>query len=268
MFPRLLIFAVVVLAGCQDIVDAPDLPYVERMVVYSIVTAGQEISVSFSRTLPLNKIYTLQEAALSDVAATVEADGRVYPLHYDSLGVYRTSGLIVKGGGVYGLHAVWRGTTCEAQTRVPDSLTIDSLLILNGAGPYGWSIVRAIFFPRPAETYALTWQISGQGVAQNQEFGFSTLVRQEDARNDGKVNLDEHIYILPGYGPTTLQHGSILAVIQAFDGPFYDYFKSRSRVASTDDIFAQPGGSVRWNVRGDAIGLFIGKSVTSVKLDF
>ncbi len=257
MTSRTLILALALFAlGCTDMVDAPDLPYVERMVVYSILTAGeQEVSVSFQRTLPPTEAYSVRKAALADVSAWVDEEGRIHPLHYDSLGVYRASGLMVQAGAVYTLHAQWHGMTCDAQTRVPGPAVIDTMFCSNG--PDGW-LAQAVVRPRAGEVYGLSWQSSKLSYdPRTSSLGFSTLVRQQDARADGSVSLAEHLFWVD-------QGTEVSASLQAFDDAFYNYFNSRPGGKSSDEIFSQPGKNQKWNVQGDGIGLFIGRSVVTI----
>ena len=46
--------------------------------------------------------------------------------------------------------------------------------------------------------------------------------------------------------------------VYAYDEQYLDYFSTQNAHNPIENIFAQSGGNIIWNVQGDAIGLFIG----------
>ncbi len=84
-----------VFTACEDTVAPDDIPYVERMVVYGVITAGKPAdSIRFSRTLPLNTLYQPADGELTDVVAAIESGGKSYPLRHIGRGFYNAEGLI------------------------------------------------------------------------------------------------------------------------------------------------------------------------------
>ena len=47
-----------------------------------------------------------------------------------------------------------------------------------------------------------------------------------------------------------------------YDRAFYEYFISQGSAQIPDAIFGQPGTNVRWNVKGEGIGMFVGRMDT------
>jgi Domain of unknown function (DUF4249) len=252
-------------AGCEQIIESPDLPYVEQIVVTGLLEANsREATVTFTRTLPLNGSIVTAQAGLTNVHATIVTGGRVYPLTYaGGIGDYRTSGLYISPGQVYELHAEWNGKRVYASTYVPHPLTeaissIDPFPIQPGRDV----TVRTVFRPRPDEVYTQTWQITRPSGVSEDGGVFGEIARFQDAPVSGMVTItDDYSYFPLSMGDTPYP------VIHAFDEQYYAYYKSRVNIDSNhaDNIFLF-GGAVTWNVKGDGIGLFIGRSISRIKI--
>ena len=259
--------------GCEETVAPTDLVYVERMVVRGAISPAKPVdSIRFSRTLPLNMIYDSAAAELTDVTGSVDGGGRSYPLRHIGHGYYKAEGLIPVAGEVYTLRADWRGRKVSATTRVPIGGIVDSI-VMKGVVPSFWeaaeldSIYRVEAFLRPSrgEVYGMSYEVTveepGGGTITNVvSFVYnSTLPKWDDTLSDGrlKVEAGQHAYI---YYPPPFTDKLLL---YSFDEPYYDFAQTYYR-DSDQGPFSNGEESIRWNIQGDGIGLFIGVSVTEI----
>ena len=108
IFILLLLLAIVSLA-CEQTVEPVDIPFVERMVVSGIVVPGQPIGpVNVSRTIPINEVYTPENAVIDSAVVTVKTSAGTFPLQYRAPipgvpGYYGDSSLIAQPGETYTL---------------------------------------------------------------------------------------------------------------------------------------------------------------------
>ena len=241
--------------SCEEGSNSTDLDYVERMVINGIVEAGRtDVEVVITRTLRLDEVFTVERAVLADVTArAIDEAGSVFPFVYDTLGLYRATGLTLNPGQRIRLEAQWRGKVVEASTVIPYPVDLTSCRIsadtVRGRGYFLETTVRM----RPNETYGQTYEIRRSGTAL--EGGrFTEVVRLADSDVTGEARIVE------SYDFSLDPSDTVVAVVHSYDQPFYDFFITRgSNAPGYDDLlFRQTGGPINWNVSGDGIGLFIG----------
>jgi hypothetical protein len=276
LIPSLLVCGLtMLLAGCEEVADPSDVPYVEKMVVTGTITVGsQNDTIRFSRTLPLNQLYSPTDAELTDVNATITtaSTGQSFRLQHLGHGNYIAPGLTPVAGETYTLAATWHDHSVTAFTTAPEKPVIDTITVnshidenirINGEPVLGYYLDVAV---RPLENAAcgLRYSInSGDSSIWIDHWTYSyeydeVLLRHEDAGADGKLHLSplsNPLYYEPPYTGTVW--------VFAYDRPYYDYFTTRYDNNDDDNPFSTPGEKVRWNVKGDGIGVFTSRNVAT-----
>jgi Domain of unknown function (DUF4249) len=263
-FSALLLLTATCALGCEEIVENPELPYVEKLVVGAILENGAtEVVVYFSRTQPLSQSYVSENAELYNVVGRVVANGLSFPLEHIGQGIYSTSGLTVQSGIEYELFAEWNGKRAYARTRVPYPVNVEAAKYACPPGQYTFCL-ESVVLPREHEVYGQTWEVQKSDGRIERGGVFGTVLRKLDAGPDGRIILSD------SYDHMPLGQGDIVYTrVHAFDEPYYDYFISNGDLVNggEDDFFLSSGTFVNWNVTGDAIGMFIGKTVTRRKVE-
>lgn len=257
-----------VFTACEDTVAPDDIPYVERMVVYGVITAGKPAdSIRFSRTLPLNTLYQPADGELTDVVAAIESGGKSYPLRHIGRGFYNAEGLIPEAGERYTLRGTWKGLSVHASTSMPLPPALDSVVMVEGENSQMdiatleiWAYVR----PKKGAAYSITYDLTDTvnhiryRMLHNYVYD---LWNWRDTTTSGQVVAKTFDSFLT-FGSRNIFAGTV--TLLAWDEPYYDYFRTYY-FGDSDDLFGGGQRTVNWNIEGDGIGLFIGRSETEVE---
>lgn len=245
--------------GCENVdIISPNVGYQEYIVVRGELKAYSPFEgVTFTKTLPLNESYDIKKAELKDVTAYLRVNGtRIITLRYLKDGLYAPLDTIaVKPGFTYELFAQYNNTTIYSITKVPQTPKIISASLQDNR------FVEVTVQPNPDEAYGAGWEIYNS-VTRNlyvESTDFQTIVQSSD-------NLETNLVVdtkdLPADYVSSSYNNLIYAQVYAFDSPYFDYFKSKNNNQPSENVFAQGGDQVSWNVQGDhVIGLFIGLAV-------
>ena len=261
------------LASCDEIVDPSDAPYVERLVVRGVLSPGDtSVDIQISRTIPVTEPYFVSDRYPDDVRAEIVVDGETYPLVYREPGpgmapVYHAPGLIPASGKEYRLIAEWNGKTATASTTVPYPVTIEDVDTRISSDTSGSSVTW--YFRVVGRFRPIGDQVYSGGIVLTDSTGRSLL----NLECDPLLSIDEthgggHIeyYCSTGYGGSRFDtNGKVTAILFSFDQQ-YDAFRRtftrhRFDMAGIENVGAE---QVTWNVKGDAIGMFIGRAETRV----
>ncbi len=254
-------FLLLSIAGCENVTEiSPDINYQEYIVVRAQLKAYSLFEgVSFTKTLPLNENYDINKAELNNVTAYLKVDGiRIITLRYLKNGLYTPlDSIFIVPGSTYELFAQYNNTNIYAVTKVPQLPRITHAVLLNN------KFIEITLRPYPDEVYGAGWEIYN-AVTNNlfdESTDFQTIVRpqQIDLQSNQMVvdtkDLPDN-YTSGGYS------NLMYAQVYAFDSPYLKYFISKNNNQPTENIFAQGGDQVSWNVQGEnVIGLFIGLAV-------
>ncbi|MEP7219980.1 MAG: DUF4249 family protein [Bacteroidota bacterium] len=258
--------------GCETGLDTPDdIPYVEQIIVSCLLEPGKPAdSLRFSRTLPINEQYDTSKAIIADLTGTIRSGDSIYPLRYISGIRYEAVGLIPESGKVYQLNAEWHGKHVTAVTRVPFPAVVDTITFFPFAYPnkpdkaYYRMDLRVI--PGVQEVYGITYQFKNSDSAWVNGGSLKdrgSAVRSQDTLADGRAHIlsrSDH----PLEGPPPFS-GSV--ALFSFDAPYYDYFLTYANGDEPGDrVLANTGEKIRWNVHGDGVGMFIGRSIRQITL--
>jgi len=263
----ILIFGLLVLtmfySACEkiDVVEV-DLPYTEKVVVQGILEENKPLNgILFTRTLPLNEVFSVEKAELKDVVAYIKDGVRVIPLKYDKNGMYKPLGsFIPQKQSTFELYAKWKDKNIYAKTYIPANPKINNAyFITDGSGTY-----------IQAEIQNQVGVVFGAKVVAME--GSFLLYESEDIHSvtlpnsDPKATIKLRTPVIPIEILNSFKNNISIKVF-AFDEQYQDYFKTKKYSLPIKDSFVQSGGDVEWNILGDGIGLFMGFSSTTLKVN-
>ncbi len=250
---------VILCAGCEKVtVISADVTYQQYYVVRAELKAFSSFEgVTFTKTLPLNENYDIKNAELKNVTAYLKINGiQVIPLHYTHDGIYVPKDSIsIKPATTYELFASVENTTIYAMTRVPKTPQVISASLKDQR------FVEVQIQPEGGAVYGAFWQIYNQATGRvfDQATDFQTI--EQPSQTEYESTMTVNTKDLPDNYINGSYRNSIYASVYAFDNDYLAYFKSKNNNQPSDNIFAQGGDQVAWNVQGDhVIGLFIGYS--------
>jgi hypothetical protein len=246
--------------GCENVdVISPDVSYQEYIVVRAELKAYSPFEgVTFTKTLPLNENYNIKKAELQNVTAYMRVNGtRIITLRYIQDGLYAPLDTIsIEPGSTYELFAQYNNTNIYSITKVPRPPAIISASLIDNR------FIEVMVRPNADEVYGAGWEIYN-AVSKNlydESSDFLTIVQPQP--NDLGSNVAVDTKDLPSDYTSGSYDNLMYAQVYAFDSPYFNYFKSKNNNQPSENVFAQGGDQVSWNVYGDhVIGLFIGLAV-------
>jgi hypothetical protein len=254
------------LASCEEVVE-PDTPFVERLVVNGRLRTGDPVRISISKTLPLDRPVARESSWIGDVNAALVIDHetggseRIALVYSGDSSIYTTATPhIVASGSRYRLEASWKDLNVTGTTTIPHPVTIDSVRIVDRENPYDWDsndysfVVR--FRPIGEQVYGLHYLVRRSGGGEVKiAFGRGEIFRRADTLADGFIEIMLEAFL--DFPPEDL-----LAVVNAFDTPYYDFHKTYYLENNGTGAFSGGSDLTRWNIEGDGIGMFIGQAIT------
>ncbi|MBN8544939.1 MAG: DUF4249 family protein [Ignavibacteria bacterium] len=259
-----LIFAGVFLSGCEQVVGEEEFPYEMKLVIRGLLEDGQDIKdIYIGRTLPVAVPFRGDFANLTNAVVSIKVDTLRYILKHTRDGLYSApNGVKARAGKTYELLVSWESLSAGAVTKIPEAGTIGGVFLLNSVNDTGKSIkvMSADITPRGDEAYAVTWLAFTQtGQIYTEDNKYNVVVKRLPNVNTTTIQA-QSAEITPSYlaRPQDLGVG-----IYVYDGSFYDYYKTKGSSKLSDAVFGQPSTSVRWNILGDGIGMFVGRSKTT-----
>jgi len=256
----LLLLLGILLSSCKDntVVDN-DLGYQEQLIVRSILTAGDSITVYFGRSLPLQQAFDSSKANLENVFAYITHNNKNDTMHYIGNGIYQCKSLIAQNGESYSLFAKWNNHIVHSKTSVPFTATfqnakLDTVIVNNDIS----CIIQGVLTPRTGAVYGATWSI----ISSNPSFVLEDSVISNLAREQDK-DLLGNLLISTRSMPIELVRkwrSNLFIRVHAFDEQIYNFFITQDANNASDNIFGNTGINLRWNVTGDGIGMFIGRT--------
>lgn len=260
----------VIVGGCETIVQPEEMTYDRKLVISAVLESGKSIDqILIGKTLPPNQPYIPANAAVTDADGSISVDGTAHALIFDGyyqpygsvrgFGVYRTQFFFAEPGKVYTIDVKAEGLHATATTFVPAPAVVDSL-VLSSVTVSG------------TVQYLLDGQIVQQpGVVYSPAYSYAPsadFAVREPVFGVGKSSPGYHMrFRIPVYGLQPSLHDSLTAVITSYDESYLDYYATRFNGNATTDDLGQSLSTVKWNVQGDGIGLFIGATITKRSLN-
>jgi hypothetical protein len=245
--------------GCENVeVISPQVSYQEYIVVRGELRAYSLFEgVTFTKTLPLDESFDIKKAELKNISAYLRVNGiRIITLRYIQDGLYAPlDSIFIEPGSTYELFAQYNSTNIYSITRVPTLPRIVSASLRDNR------FIEVTIRPNANEAYGAGWEIYNAATKNlyDESTDFQTIVQPQSSDLGSTISINTKD--LPGNYTSGNYNGLMYAEVYAFDSPYFDYFKSKNNNQPSDNVFAQGGDQVSWNVQGDhVIGLFIGVS--------
>lgn len=262
----LIVITSVYLTSCDDLTVENDLSYEEKMVVRSVVSAGKPIELFLARTTPPNSAYDTASSYINNAVVIVSSPTISDTLKYQGAGKYVSSRMNARNGEEYTMNILSGEKRAVAETQVPFTTTFQAGRLLtrieaNGDTSY---YIEGVLTPRPGAVYGVTWSIiDGLTSTVIEDTVLNQLNREQDK------TLLGHLVVRTRTLPPALvkqYRNSLFIRVHAFDEKFYKFFITQDANNASTNIFSQSGTALRWNVSGDAIGMFVGKSDFTVRI--
>ncbi len=249
------------LSSCEEEVTSVTLPYREQLVIRAVLQAGEKIEdIRVERTIPPLENYTVEKALVKDAVLIIEDGEQFDTLTYKN-GFYNSK-LTAQPGKLYKLYAYWKQHKAYGETIVPEPVSFDNVFVEFQKLFEGYYKASVYTYIAPNENYVYTAGISFDNIIYGNYDEIYTYSRRT---SDNKLK----IYFAYVGGNDTLvlkkRLNNYKFVILNYDKQYYDYFITRNNGNSDDDIFGNVGSNVRWNIKGDGIGMFIGSNIVAKK---
>lgn len=252
----ILLCSAFIFISCEQPLQDEEIPYELKIVISGTLYPYQQVSdIYIGRTLPISYAYSDEFANLTDAVAAIECDGKYYPLKHTGKGLYANDTLITEPGKRYILIVSYENKLATAETIIPTTGVINRLsLSLKDIGGTKENYVNALIKPSSDEVYAVSWIIMLPNGFISKEADAVPEVMGTDDRSTITVNSG----IIPQHLITSSRE-NLAVKIHIFDKQFRDYFTTKPNSEVTDQVYGQTRSNVKWNIKGDGIGLFIGK---------
>jgi hypothetical protein len=251
----LAICSLLLFTSCEEVLDVEGLPYEDKLVIHGFLYADSTNTlIRITRTLPLDAPYDTTQGFIRDAVGSITSNGEIYPLEYVGHGgIYRPVGLIPQVGKSYHLTLDWQGRHATATTMIPRAGTVDSVWYTLNEIEYGYRIVYSIRM-RGEQGTSIESEVNAQGryVSGGSFYygGSRELVRVKSS--DEPVTTVGNFYF--GYYETAIIDSAVVD-LYSYAPDYFEYAESRN---GEGDIVSGSPAPVRWNVKGDAIGVFFG----------
>ncbi len=240
-----LIILLISISACEKTLDDAVIPYVEQLVIFSMVEAGSyDLEVNISKTLPVLGSSTEEDSYIHDVKAYITDGTNRWDLVYLFQNKYRATGFEGVAGKTYTIVAEWKGKKATAQTTIPpsDVINISSYYLI--ANNRDWVTYYLMGHCEGSSDYVYqTGQVNYDYYYSNRYF---TLPRGKSV-----VQIDDFW----GY----VGDETYYLKVQITDIAYFD-FLDNSNNGNDFDFFSIGGLNVDWNVQGDGIGMFVGRN--------
>ncbi len=259
-----ILFFSIILFSCVEVIENPNLPFEERIVVYGILEPNVPLELFINKTIPALTEYP-SFSILRDANVQIESEGRIYVLYVkDSVypniveSFFTSDELIIQEGKTYNLTVNWRGKTVKSTTHIPPKPIATSV----------WNSDTSN--SDLAFMQAFRTNISAKNVPNGIIMGI--LADKDTIKPFNDLFFIDNPYELMDYNLS--QDSTIISFSRGFDDPFYNsypyarliafdpafllYYRTLDGRNNNDGIFGGGGRNPIWNVTGDGLGLFLG----------
>ncbi|MFN8366829.1 MAG: hypothetical protein U0Y96_06260 [Candidatus Kapaibacterium sp.] len=291
----LAIALLVTLSSCEQTVELGEVPYLEKIVVDGMITSGDPIKVTFSKTMPpttsLDSWRGFDTAAirLTNVVATITVDNQVCTLQHIRVGEYfarKPNGdtLYCEIGKTYILNAQWNGHIISATTTAPQEkqLQVNTAKFTPVSDNYPVVLEIDVKYKYLLNTNDLITNSLWITYKQNEkswkafhevpsdidslsEFDrfnsyrpvFRTYVSADST--SGRIFTYNEEYVSTASEALDL-YKEVYVLTESYDHQFLSYLNTEWNNNGDGDFFGASGQNVSWNIKGDGLGLFLAKT--------
>lgn len=261
----LLSFFILLTSGCEQTSTTEEIPYKTVLVIRGLIEEGKVIKdIYVGKTFPVGLKYSADFANVTNATVLLQInDEAIITLRHTLNGLYTTNNLVARRGNKYTLIIQWGDKTGYGQTEIPQKGAFSSTSVVmkeeNGQQIFNLEGRVSTF---NNEAYGATWAVLGSGnsiMDESKEFG--NIVKGKTA--------GENIIVPTATIPRNFVSGSSTLGVRfyIYDSPFYDYYLTQNSNQISDAIFGQPTAAVKWNVTGDAIGMFVARCDTLIRMN-
>lgn len=265
------LLVIITLTSCEQTVTNVELPFKEQLVIKCIMDSGDLVdSVLITRTLPPLEIYDPNKALVKDAKVVISDGTNNFELSFAN-GYYNSSNLIAEFGKTYTLTVEWKGKKATATTFVPNPVEISKIEYEINKKTDTWSEwfeINIFSMIKPVKNVVFNsgYVMYDQGF---NSYNFYNISREIDVNSAGFCKVS----FFNGYFGELMDTNKVkqffkdyVYVLCSYDAQFYPYFITRYNGQSGDEIFGGSSNNIQWNIKGDGIGLFLGRSTTYRKI--
>jgi hypothetical protein len=289
--------------SCEQVVDVSTLPHKEKIFVEGILSPDQDIEIVCSRTLPpldttFDNDYQIDslQTRITDIQGTIAVDGITYPLEHIGFGRYRivdafNQSIKGKPGSSYQLQATWKELNINANTTIPLMPTtriVSSIIDTQKRVKFSfWGreylkvSIETESTVHPNETWTLSINTENAFTLEVLEFferdptiredstffdlGYRKYLLAKNTPHRSKfivylnADMQSNAQVLASYASSKL-------IIRSFDKAWKSYIDTQFLGYGFDGIFGGSESGIQWNIKGDGLGLFIGKNEAQIPL--
>ena len=249
------LFLLILIIACQETkVVEIELPYTDYTIIYGELPLEAAFKgITISRSLPLNVIYDISDAEITNAIAYLKLNGiDIIPLTYSRNGLYLPYNTIYPSSGdYYELYVDIDGKNFYSKSVVPQ-LPSAKKIELNG------DILNIEVFGNTDESYGAIWAyVDENEIIIEQADDFYSIV---DSKGDGQV-VNIRTKSIPEDIRQEYQNGHLRVLLYAFGKNFGNYYNSKSLNTSIENALTQGGSPIFTNISGDqVIGAFTGSA--------
>jgi len=245
--------------SCEQPSEEADIPYVPKLVIRGMISAGSSVKdIYIGRTMPVSVEIDPAFTDLTDAVAFIVYKNQFYPLTHTHNGLYENDTLAIRKGDTYTLLASWQNLSANAETTIPVLGNVSPFTMQSQtSGNTQTHFLQSKITPHADEVYAATWVLLYlNGSVADESKVFSTV-----SEKDESGNLVCTTSAIPS-NYVNQTNTKLIARLYFFDHQYLDFYKSQNLNQVSDAIFGQVGSQVNWNIKGDGIGMFIGRADT------
>lgn len=279
----LIVISLTGLIGCEQVIENPDLPYEEKIVIGAFVLEGsRHITIDVTRTLPLTQKYSHQAAVLADADVQIKSTKGIFKAAYNANEeMYRVEVPTIQAGETYELTVLWKDKRATSITRIPEVPTVISSSSVPDYKKNETYVKYYTFTTDFSSNPAICVGLLSERVTSYQpgdadmnlytdnllsKLFYAKTVVGNNAESIRYKRTSDFYYF--GGEFNYYYHSALFAT---FDYPYHAMNISGGRY-NDGDIFGSSGSNPRFNIKGDGVGYFIGThvfpSLVSVKIKY
>jgi hypothetical protein len=248
------ILALLIFSACEKTLDDTVIPYVEQLVVFSVLEPGtQDLQLQISKTVPVLGVYNPEDAIISNVKGFITDGKNTWNVVYVSGVNYEVKGFEGVPGQSYELFLEWQGKKVNSVTTIPNPTEI-------------YADNYYLFYEPPT----WEWDDYGSYYLMGHLAGSRNYVYQTYYENDYYSYYGDYFTLPSGRSVVTLEefwdrYENLIQrkyelTLSITDIAYYDYLEELSGNNDDFDFFSIGGLNVDWNVKGEGIGMFVGRN--------